>query len=62
MGATLAVLVVEAFVFGFYRLRYETEPKIRFGSANGNRTRITALKGRCANRCTMAPRWERAEI
>ena len=25
------------------------------GSANGNRTRITALKGRCANRCTMAP-------
>jgi hypothetical protein len=32
----------------------------RDGSANGNRTRITALKGRCANRCTMAPRQERA--
>jgi DMSO/TMAO reductase YedYZ molybdopterin-dependent catalytic subunit len=27
----------------------------RFGSANGNRTRISALKGPRANRCTIAP-------
>ena len=26
-----------------------------FGSANGNRTRISALKGPRANRCTIAP-------
>jgi hypothetical protein len=29
-----------------------------FGSANGNRTRISALKGPRANRCTIAPQWE----
>ena len=37
----------------------------RIGSANGSRTRITALKGRCANHCTMAPRtnaWKRPSI
>src|ERR1700733_13055967 len=28
----------------------------RIGSANGNRTRISALKGPRANRCTIAPR------
>ena len=28
-----------------------------FGSANGNRTRISALKGPRANRCTIAPQW-----
>lgn len=26
-----------------------------FGSPNGNRTRVTAVKGRCANRCTIGP-------
>ena len=32
-----------------------------FGSANGNRTRISALKGPRANRCTIAPQLRRAE-
>ena len=31
------------------------EEKTRSGSANGNRTRILALKGLRANRCTIAP-------
>ena len=34
------------------------KPRIQpanFGSANGNRTRILALKGLRANRCTIAP-------
>ena len=31
------------------------------GSANGNRTRISALKGPRANRCTIAPRFARRE-
>ena len=31
----------------------------RFGSANGNRTRISALKGPRANRCTIAPQGTR---
>ena len=29
----------------------------KHGSANGNRTRISALKGPRANRCTIAPQW-----
>src|SRR5580693_918317 len=33
-----------------------------FGSANGNRTRISALKGPRANRCTIAPQWEFREM
>src|SRR5215469_2313556 len=33
-----------------------------FGSANGNRTRISALKGPRANRCTIAPRSESAGL
>src|SRR5271169_4448691 len=33
----------------------ETREQNKFGSANGNRTRILALKGLRANRCTIAP-------
>jgi hypothetical protein len=32
-----------------------TRGTARFGSASGNRTRILALKGPRANRCTIAP-------
>jgi hypothetical protein len=33
---------------------------VKVGSANGNRTRISALKGPRANRCTIAPQlWKR---
>ena len=28
---------------------------LRFGSANGSRTRLSGLKGQRANRCTIAP-------
>ncbi len=34
---------------------YDTSMRSGFGSANGNRTRILALKGLRANRCTIAP-------
>jgi hypothetical protein len=34
----------------------------RVGSANGNRTRISALKGPRANRCTIAPQFAGVEI
>ena len=45
------------------RLLYPTELKVRnpFGTdlrsddSNGNRTRVTAVKGRCLNRLTMEP-------
>src|SRR5208283_3795663 len=33
-----------------------------FGSANGNRTRILALKGLRANRCTIAPHFNKFSI
>src|SRR6202035_2294393 len=39
--------------FQFKEIKRETA---NFGSANGNRTRISALKGPRANRCTIAPR------
>jgi site-specific DNA recombinase len=43
----------------FYELEAGQSRKSKFGSANGNRTRISALKGPRANRCTIAPnRWE----
>jgi hypothetical protein len=48
---------------GFWNLAVHMAQELRWfgsnvGSANGNRTRISALKGPRANRCTIAP-WER---
>src|SRR5262249_2812413 len=41
----------------------ETEPDLfvrSIGSANGTRTRISALRGPRANLCTIAPKWPRS--
>src|ERR1700686_1918474 len=40
----------------------QDQGKEKFGSANGNRTRISALKGPRANRCTIAPKGNLARI
>jgi hypothetical protein len=40
----------DAFIFGLGQMADE-----KAGSASGNRTRISALKGPRANRCTIAP-------
>ena len=39
----------------FFVLDEKEVKKRKLGSANGNRTRISALKGPRANRCTIAP-------
>ena len=36
--------------------------RIRFGDPTGNRTRVTAVKGRCLNRLTIGPEYYFCEI
>src|ERR1700686_206609 len=40
----------------------QDQGKEKFGSANGNRTRISALKGPRANRCTIAPQLRKGNL
>ena len=42
--------------------QFDIQGRLGIGSANGNRTRILALKGLRANRCTIAPPIAAAEI
>ena len=35
---------------------------LNFNDSNGNRTRVTAVKGRCLNRLTMEPNYKRFRL
>ena len=52
-----ALPTVSANVLALQPLGAVGDQQGRNGSANGNRTRISALKGPRANRCTIAPRF-----
>src|ERR1700728_1245418 len=52
----LLSLAAFAFLLIFFQRENGERQRRNFGSANGNRTRISALKGPRANRCTIAPR------
>src|ERR1700728_1685443 len=51
----LLSLAAFAFLLIFFQRENGERQRRNFGSANGNRTRISALKGPRANRCTIAP-------
>ena len=46
----MTVLQTGALPLGYRTIHYST-----FNDSNGNRTRVTAVKGRCLNRLTMEP-------
>ena len=48
----ITVLQTGALPLGYRTIHYST-----FNDSNGNRTRVTAVKGRCLNRLTMEPQY-----